>query len=58
MGDNAREMGKWLRWGPGLELGAAHVGHDFELPHIDQLGGQQLPQCFLLVAKLPAHLLG
>lgn len=43
---------------PGPGTGATHIGHDLELPHIDQLGGQQLPKRFLLVAKLSAHLLG
>lgn len=43
---------------PGPGMGATHIGHDLELPHIDQLGGQQLPKRFLLVAKLSAHLLG
>lgn len=44
--------------GPGLGLREAHVGHDLELSHVDQLGGQELPQGLLLVAELPAHLLG
>lgn len=35
----------------------AHISHDLELPQEDQLRGQQLPQRFLLVAKLPVHLL-
>lgn len=57
-GGNTREIGLWLRMGPGLGLREAHISHDLELSHVDQLGGQELPQCFLLVAKLQAHLLG
>ena len=58
VGDKAKEVGGWLKQGPGLELREAHIGHDLELPHVGQLGGQQFPNGFLLVAKLPAHLLG
>lgn len=58
VGDHAKQLRGWLRRGPGPEPEEAHVGHDLELAHVDQLGGQQLPKRFLLVAKLSAHLLG
>lgn len=51
-------MSIWLRTGPGLGLRETHICHDLELLYVNQLCGQQLPECFLLVAKLPAHLLG
>lgn len=35
----------------------AHISHDLQLSQVDQLSGQELPQCFLLVAKLAIHLL-
>lgn len=40
-----------------LRLRVAHISHDLELPQVAQLRGQELPQCFLLVAKLTVHLL-
>lgn len=38
--ENVREMGIWLRMGPGLGLGEAHIGHDLELSYVDQFCGQ------------------
>ena len=51
-GDSAKDPG---REETGLKV--AHISHDLELSQVDQLSGQEFPQCFLLVAKLAVHLL-
>lgn len=52
--DNTKDPGRGeVRLRPRV----THISHDLELPQEDQLRGQELPQRFLLVAKLPVHLL-